>query len=228
MPHSIRNSIARALLLAGGLALNPVAAITPADLAARLARNEPLFIIDVRSAIAYADGHVPGAMNIPLGLLPHKQIPSVLQVIVYGDGLGLIDDSQALAVVRSKQGVRADMLEGGYAAWLSETRLTTVLPGVGPEKLPGITYDQLVAAGKGDMVLVDLRSTVAPASAVSSERKERQVAAAAAPDILAVFASKIGVSVVASNRSVAAARAQSESAAVGGARPRGRPRFGRD
>ena len=125
MLSRITDSITRVLLLAGGVAVGPAAAMTPADLAARMARNEPLFIIDVRSAIAYADGHVPGAMNIPLGLLPYKQIPSSQLVVVYGDGLGVLDDSQALAVVRAKQGVKADVIEGGYAGWLSDTRLTT-------------------------------------------------------------------------------------------------------
>ncbi len=195
-----------AFVLGGLVAVNPMAAVTPAELAARVARNEPLFIIDVRSAIAYSSGHVPGAMNIPLGLLPYKQIPSSQSVIVYGDGLGVIDDAQALAVMRSKPGVRAEVIEGGYAAWLSETRLTTVPAGVGPEKLPGITYDQLIAASKGDMVLVDLRSIAVAASAAASPRKERLVAAEAAPDVLTAFAAKIGVPIVAPNGSVAAAK----------------------
>lgn len=198
----------RLLLLGCVLGAGSVAAITPAELAARMARNEALFIIDVRSTVAYQAGHVPGAMNIPLGLLPHKQIPVSQFVVVYGDGLGVIDDSRALAVIRTKQGVRADVLEGGYVAWLSETRLSTALPGVGPERLPGITYDQLVAAAKGEMVLVDLRGNAAPATAAALPRKERQIAAAPEPDVLAAFAAKIGVPIVAASSSVATARAQ--------------------
>ena len=204
--------ITLAFVLCGLVAVNPMAAVTSAELAARVARNEPLFIIDVRSAIAYSSGHVPGAMNIPLGLLPYKQIPSSQPVIVYGDGLGVVDDAQALAVIRSKPGVRAEVIEGGYAAWLSETRLTTVPAGVGPEKLPGITYDQLIAASKGDMVLVDLRSIAVAATAAASPRKERLVAAEAAPDVLTAFAAKIGVPIVAPNGSVAAAKVPGTSA----------------
>ena len=204
--------ITLAFVLCGLVAANPMAAVTSAELAARVARNEPLFIIDVRSAIAYSSGHVPGAMNIPLGLLPYKQIPSSQPVIVYGDGLGVVDDAQALAVIRSKPGVRAEVIEGGYAAWLSETRLTTVPAGVGPEKLPGITYDQLIAASKGDMVLVDLRSIAVAATAAASPRKERLVAAEAAPDVLTAFAAKIGVPIVAPNGSVAAAKVPGTSA----------------
>lgn len=41
--------------------------ITPSELDARCEAGEPLQIIDVRSARDYAKGHVPGAINIPLG-----------------------------------------------------------------------------------------------------------------------------------------------------------------
>ena len=209
-----RNQYSRnAALLLGCLMGSPLLAVTPADLAARMARNEALFIIDVRAAIAYQNGHVPGAMNIPLGLLPHKPIPVAQPVIVYGDGLGVIDDRQALAVIRAKPGVRAEVIEGGFAAWLSETRLSTAAPGVGPERLPGITYDQLVAAVKGDMVLVDVRGTAAPATAAGAPRKERQVSAEPAADLLVEFAAKIGVPVVGVGGSPAAAQAPGVAAA---------------
>ena len=84
---------------------------------------------------------------------------------------------------------------------------STVPAGVTPEKLPGITYDQLVAAGKGDMVLVDLRGTGIPATAAAAAapRRERQ-AAEAGPDVLAAFAAKLGVPVVASTGTAAVAK----------------------
>ncbi len=41
------------------------APVAPADLAARMARHEAPLIVDVRSAKEYADGHLPGALNIP-------------------------------------------------------------------------------------------------------------------------------------------------------------------
>ena len=217
MTFRIHNAIARLLFLVGVITVEPAMAVTPADLAARIARNEPVLIIDVRSAIAYAGGHVPGAINIPLGLLPHKQLPAGLRVVAYGDGLGVIDDAQALAVLRGKSGASAEVLQGGYAAWLGETRLSTVLPGVTPENLPGITYDQLLAAGKSEMVLVDLRAPGAAALAAVGARKERQVAAAPAPDLLAAFAAKIGVPVVASSGSVEVAVARAQSAPLSGA-----------
>lgn len=92
-------------------------------------------------------------------------------------------------------------------------------PGVAPEKLPGITYDQLVAAGKGDMVLVDLRTSAAPATAAAAApRRERQTTAEAAPDILTAFAAKIGVPVVAADATANAGKSQ-VAAANGTAAP---------
>lgn len=219
MRPKIHDSITSALLFAGVLAANSALAMTPTDLAARLARSENIILIDVRSPTIYASGHIPGAMNIPLGLLPLKQLPASLPVIVYGDGLGVIDDSQALAVARSKVGVNADVLDGGYSAWLSDTRLSTAMPGVGRERLPGITYDQLVAAGKNDMVLVDLRRSGAVVATATASSKERQSAAVAVPDVVAAFAAKLGVPVVTSNGSIATAvtRAQSPSLNVAAA-----------
>lgn len=205
-----------AVVLGSLVAADAARALTPAELAARLARNEPPFLIDVRPATAYQEGHIPGAMNIPLSLLPLKQLPTSQPVVVYGDGLGLIDDAQALTAVRAKQGLRAEALEGGYAAWLAQTRLTTARPGVSQERLPGITYGQLVAATKGDMVLLDLRSSATPATAAGAPRMERQVAAAPAPDILAGFAAKIGVPVISAGTPAVAAPALAGTAAAAG------------
>jgi rhodanese-related sulfurtransferase len=43
--------------------------ITPDDLHARMAAG-PLTLVDVREVHEYVAGHVPGAVNIPLALLP--------------------------------------------------------------------------------------------------------------------------------------------------------------
>lgn len=203
MRSFIPNCLLRPVLVAGFCAAPFAVAITPADLSARLARNERVLVVDVRSSTAYTEGHVPGAINIPLSLLPHKQLPASQLVVIYGDGLGVVDDAKTLAVVKAKPGVTADLLEGGYAAWLAEIRLTTSSVGVNPEKIPGITYDQLVAAGKDDVVLVDLR---APAPAVTtvaarttaggSKSGTTSASAAPAPDVLDAFSRKISVPLV--------------------------------
>lgn len=216
----IKPFLSRCCLLAA-LAAGSAAAITPADLAGRLARNEPLLIIDVRAGSAYEESHIPGAINIPLGLLPHKPLPSSQPVVVYGDGLGVVDDARALAAVRSKPGVTAEVLEGGFAGWLSETRLSTAAPGVTRERVPGITYQQLLAAGKSDMVIVDLR-TPGAAPAVAAARQDRPATAAMTRDIVAEFAQKLGVPVVSPSGLVvtAAAPAQRAASSTGGTPPK--------
>ena len=50
--------------------------IQPTDLQKRLASGEALRIVDVRSPLEFAGGHLPGALNIPLGDID-KSIPGV-------------------------------------------------------------------------------------------------------------------------------------------------------
>lgn len=41
------------------------ASITPAALLHRIGRGDPLTVLDVRSPGEFAEGHVPGAVNVP-------------------------------------------------------------------------------------------------------------------------------------------------------------------
>lgn len=177
-------------------------ALPPADLAARIERSESFLLIDVRPAPAYQAGHIPGAINIPLALLPQKTLPAGARVIVYADGLGLIGDDEALAVARELRVASVDVLEGGYAAWQSSAAPTTAAAGATRERLPGITYQQLVAAPKDGVMLVDLR----PPAATRTSEATAQGATARAPDLVEGFAQKLGVPV---RRSTAGARTMS-------------------
>ncbi len=213
----------RSFALVLGLSATALFAIDPESLRARLERNEALLVVDLRPASAFVEGHVPGAVNIPLGLLPFKPLPASMDVIVYGDGLGLIDDARALAAIRTKPGVRGDVLTGGYAAWLAVTRLTTAPVGVERERLPGITYDQLMKASKSDMVLVDLRGeTAAPfaADAPGAPRRERLLEKSTSADLVVEFAAKLGVPLISgpSRTSTTAGSLRSEQASGAPAR----------
>lgn len=204
--------ISRSLLLAGVFAAPSVFALTPSELAAQLARNETVLLVDVRSAHAFSEGHIPGAINIPLNLLRHKTLPSGQLVVVYADGLGVVDEAQALAIAGAKPGVKADVLEGGYAAWLGETRLSTAAPGITTEKLPSITYDQLVNANKSDVVVMDLRPVAAPASAKALRASNKVAASDTEEDLVAGFAQKLGVPVMTPNRGGVSAKADGATA----------------
>lgn len=195
--HALRRSAGVSVMLATTSAW----AISPEALRVRLEKGDNVLVIDLRPAVAYESGHIPGALNIPISLLPMKPLPANAEVVVYGDGLGLVDDVKAAAAIRAKPGVRGEVLSGGYAAWLESTRLTTAPVGVERERLPGITYNQLLAANRSDMVLVDLRG-VGPTAAAASEdnaggpRRAQQTNAASSGDLVAGFATKLGVRLV--------------------------------
>ncbi len=72
--------------------LPEIAFIAPEELKAKLAKNEPLTIIDVRSTNDYigSDGKIKGAIYVKsrrlharLGLLPLKDVPRDQQVVTY-------------------------------------------------------------------------------------------------------------------------------------------------
>ncbi len=54
-------------------------------LKARIDAGVPLRIIDVRGYGDYARGHLPGAVSIPLGILPYSldEIPTDIPVVLY-------------------------------------------------------------------------------------------------------------------------------------------------
>lgn len=67
---ALRITLLCALTAALGLCTGPAAradhhAITPQTLSTRIAADDPPYILDVRTANEYAEGHVPGAVNIP-------------------------------------------------------------------------------------------------------------------------------------------------------------------
>jgi len=46
-----------------------VPAVTPSDVSAKLERGESFMILDVREPEEYLQGHIPGAVLLPRGLL---------------------------------------------------------------------------------------------------------------------------------------------------------------
>ena len=55
------------------------------ELKARIDTGVPLKIIDVRGYGDYARGHLPGAVSVPLGVLPYslEDIPNDVPVVLY-------------------------------------------------------------------------------------------------------------------------------------------------
>lgn len=96
----------------------------PADLAAARAAGEPLLLLDVRSAAAWSQGRIPGAVHAPLpelaGRLEELVADRDAPVVVYCWGPGCNGSTRAgLLLARAGcTGVRE--LVGGFEYWARE------------------------------------------------------------------------------------------------------------
>jgi rhodanese-related sulfurtransferase len=94
--------------------------VGPQELRALAAGATPPFVIDVRGASEYAEGHVAGAVNIPFGQLERQleRIPRDRVVVTYcnmhhrGESRG-----ERAAALLNQRGVPASVLDGGYPMW---------------------------------------------------------------------------------------------------------------
>lgn len=127
-------------------------------------------LVDIRPTREYENGHIPGAINVPLSVLEVKRMPRLGEVVVYGDGLGRNDGKTAVEALNRKPGIHARHLRGGLAAWESAGFATTHGKGLSPETVQHITYHQLLDGPLDEVVLVDIRNEldeVRPASGSS-------------------------------------------------------------
>ncbi|WP_199584112.1 rhodanese-like domain-containing protein [Blastococcus sp. TF02A-30] len=88
--------------------------------AARLAEGDAL-VVDVREAREYRPGHVPGAQNLPLSVLPARlpELPKDQPVYVICQSGGR--SAQATALMRAV-GIDARSVAGGTGAWIGSGR----------------------------------------------------------------------------------------------------------
>ena len=101
--------------------------ISPDTLKTQLETEAPT-IIDVRSPEEYAEGHVPGAVNIPMDELEQRldEVPQDRPVVPYcnmyhpGSSRG-----ERAAMLFQAHGYEANTLEGGFPAWMNLGRDVT-------------------------------------------------------------------------------------------------------
>ena len=77
-------------------------------------------VLDVRPPEEYAQGHIRGAINVPVTELKKRlhQIPAGQEVVAYCRGPYCLLAYEAVQVLR-KKGIRARRLEDGYPEWKS-------------------------------------------------------------------------------------------------------------
>ena len=75
-------------------------------------------VLDVRPALEYAAGHLPGAINVPVEDLPRhlRKLPKGREVIAYCRGPYCLLSVDAVALLRGK-GLKARRLENGFPEW---------------------------------------------------------------------------------------------------------------
>lgn len=77
-----------------------------------------LVVLDVRPALEYVAGHIPGAISIPLDELPSRleEIPDGVSVVVYCRGRYCLLSHDAVRLL-SVAGRRVTLLEDGIVGW---------------------------------------------------------------------------------------------------------------
>jgi rhodanese-related sulfurtransferase/predicted transcriptional regulator len=96
----------------------------------RRMRRRLVTVIDVRPAEEFAAGHIPGALNLPLKMLPTglKHIRAAKEIVAYCRGPYCVLSFEAVALLRQR-GFMARRLEDGYPEWrIAGLPITTSSP----------------------------------------------------------------------------------------------------
>jgi rhodanese-related sulfurtransferase len=95
----------------------PYAEVEPAEVKARIARGEDVFLLDVREPFEVEEWAYPIGVNIPLGELGNRldEIPADRTVVV---ACHMGQRSAAAARALSDAGWTAENLTGGAVAWV--------------------------------------------------------------------------------------------------------------
>jgi len=84
----------------------------------KLVKKGEAMVIDVRPETEFAAGHIPGAVNVPLDVLPKrlKTLPKDQEIVAYCRGPYCMFALEAVTALR-KKGYRARRLEEGFPEW---------------------------------------------------------------------------------------------------------------
>jgi rhodanese-related sulfurtransferase len=184
--HPIATCLCACLVLTGLTTTSR--AITAAELSRKLKAGEVVQLIDLRPKSRFETGTIPGAMSIPSSIIIEKKLPPLSPAVLFDDGLGSIDVAAIAATLNQRPGWKAEVLEGGFAAWtaLSDAPQTSPV-GLHTEHVQHITFEDL-AALKENVVLVDLRP-VDPVTAGTKAKAAmgKKPASTSTPDPVTAF-----------------------------------------
>ncbi len=87
-----------------------------------MSRGEAL-LLDVRPALEYRNGHLPGAVSVPMDELPGRldELPKGRRIVTYCRGTYCLMADEAVQLLR-RQGFDAWRVEGGWPEWVAEER----------------------------------------------------------------------------------------------------------
>lgn len=189
--HPFTTCLCASLMLAGLTTTSQ--AITAAELSQKLKSGTVVHLIDLRPTARFETGTIPGAMSIPSSIIIEKKLPPLSPVVLFDDGLGAEDVAAIANTLNQRPGWKAEVLEGGFAAWTALRDSPQTSPvGLHTEHIQHITYEDL-AALKENVVLVDLRP-VDPATAGNKSKVKAKLgkkpASANTPDPVSEFCGK--------------------------------------
>jgi rhodanese-related sulfurtransferase len=81
-------------------------------------RSGTAIVLDVRPEDEFRQGHLPGALNIPLSQLERRlaELPADQEIVAYCRGPWCVLSFEAVAALRQR-GYRARRLEDGFPEW---------------------------------------------------------------------------------------------------------------
>lgn len=97
--------------------------LLPRDQVQPLIQAGRALLLDVRPALEYQSGHLPGALSVPMDELPSRlaELPRDRRIVTYCRGTYCLMADEAVAMLRSR-GFDAWRIEGGWPEWLVEGR----------------------------------------------------------------------------------------------------------